>query len=85
MRVHDGDPIEVGEVTVTPRARALPVRLANVAWVWSTPAAVRIERHGRITYQPILDLTGIALLAIVGGAVVMGALAMRWRAERTLT
>ena len=72
-------------MTVVPRARVLSVRLANVAWVWSTPIAVRIERHGRITYLPILDVTGTALVAIVGGAVVMGALAMRWRAERKLT
>ena len=72
-------------MTVTPRARVLSLRLANVAWVWSTPTAVRIERHGRITHQPVLDVTGIALLAIVCGTVVMGALAMRWRAERKMT
>jgi hypothetical protein len=76
-------PVTVGDVTVTPRARALVVRLPQGGFVWSRPTAVTVERAGAARRVRVVDVTRLlqlTLLALAGAIAV--AVARRWNAER---
>jgi len=49
-------PVTVGDVTVTPRARALVVRLPQGGFVWNRPTAVTVERAGAARHLPVVDV-----------------------------
>jgi hypothetical protein len=76
-----GVPVSAGDVTVTPRARALIVRLppaltrgrAAGAFVWNRPDGLRVERAGRVETIPIVDVMRLAwlLLALAAGAALL--------------
>jgi hypothetical protein len=59
-------PVTVGEVTVTPRARALLVRLPWGGFVWNRPTAVMVERGGQVRRIPVVDVTRILQLGLLG-------------------
>jgi hypothetical protein len=58
-------PVTVGDVTVTPRARALVVRLPQGGLVWNRPTTVTVERAGAKRRVPVVDVTRILQLALV--------------------
>ncbi len=80
-RTTSGVPVAAGDVTVTPRARALIVRLppaltrgrAGGAFVWNRPDGVRVERAGLVETIPIIDVTRLAwlLLALAAGVALL--------------
>ena len=52
-------PVTVGDVTVTPLARALVVRLPQGGFVWNRPTALTVERAGAVqaaTYLVVFPL-----------------------------
>jgi hypothetical protein len=57
--------VTVDDVTVTPRARALVVRLPQGGLVWNRPTAVTVERAGAKRRVPVVDVTRILQLALV--------------------
>lgn len=65
-QTHTGDAIEIDDITVIPQSQALQVKFPFGGFVWSRPTGVMIERNGRIETFPILDITRIALVAILG-------------------
>ena len=69
-----GEPVQIGDVTVTPQSRVLAVRFPYGGFVWHRPAAVLVERNGRSQRIPIVDITRIIVLAAAGVA----AAARRW-------
>jgi hypothetical protein len=60
------EPVTVGDVTVTPRARALVVRLPRGGFVWNRPTAVMVERAGQVKRIPVRDVTRILQLGLLG-------------------
>jgi hypothetical protein len=60
------EPVTVGDVTVTPRARALVVRLPRGGFVWNRPTAVMVERAGQVKRIPVIDVTRILQLGLFG-------------------
>jgi len=60
------EPVTVGDVTVTPRARALVVRLPQAGFVWNRPTAVTVERAGEVRRVPVVDVTRILQLGLLG-------------------
>jgi hypothetical protein len=61
-----GGPVTVGEVSVMPRARALMVRLPWGGFVWNRPTAVMVKRAGEVRRVPVVDVTRILQLGLLG-------------------
>ena len=75
--IENSEPISVGEVTLTPQAQVLSLRLPFGGFVWNRPVAVVVEENGRFQRLPIPDITRMIVLA---AAVVSTAVAiMTWR------
>ena len=60
------EPVRVGDVTVTPRARALVVRLPRGGFVWNRPSAVLVERAGQVRRIQVWDVTRVLQLGLLG-------------------
>jgi hypothetical protein len=65
-REASAEPVTVGEVTVTPRSRALVVRLPRGGFVWNRPTAVMVERAGQVRRVQVVDATRILQLCLLG-------------------
>jgi hypothetical protein len=61
-----GDPIAVGEVTITPESQALTLRWPRGGWVWNRPTAILVERDGETERVPIVDVTRQARWVMLG-------------------
>ena len=70
-------------VTVTPRSRALTIRLPNGGLVWNRPTAVVVERGGQKRQIRIVDVTRILQLGLLGLAVLTAAGSLRGHRRRT--
>ncbi len=63
---HLGDPIVVGERTITPQSQAVTVRFPIGGFVWNRPTAVRVSKNNQITIIPITDPTRLVLWTLMG-------------------
>ena len=61
-----GEEVTVGDLSVTPQSQALTVRLPFGGLVWNRPVAVLVERGGGTERIPIVDVTRVALLGLLG-------------------
>jgi hypothetical protein len=61
-----GDKVTVGDVTVTPQSRALTVRWPRGGLVWNRPVAVLVERGEETERIPVVDVTRMAQLGLLG-------------------
>jgi hypothetical protein len=61
-----GDPITIGDVTITPQSQALAIRWSGGGWVWNRPLAVLVERDGETERIPIVDVTRVAQWTLLG-------------------
>jgi len=75
-----GEPIIVGDTTVTPNSHVLSIRLPFGGLVWNRPAAVVVERNGQTERIAILDVTRLAVWSILALSVAVTLLA--WLAGR---
>lgn len=75
-------PVTVGDVTVTPRARALVVRLPQGGFVWNRPTAVTVQRVGAVRHLRVVDVTRILQLGALALAAAIAVAAGRPHAER---
>jgi hypothetical protein len=64
-RVTTGTPVVQGDVTITPEAQALTIRLPTGGVVWNRPSAVLIEQGDRVARLPIIDITRLAQVALL--------------------
>jgi hypothetical protein len=71
-----GDKITVGDVTVTPQSQALSVRWPNGGFVWNRPVAVLVQRGEETERIPIVDVTRMAQLGLLGLGVVFSVVAL---------
>ena len=76
-QLKDGQPVQVGEQTVTPQARVLALRLPFWGFVWNRPVAVLVEENGRSQRIPIPDMTRMILIAAGVVTAVAGLLASK--------
>ena len=65
-----GQAVSVGDLTVRPQSQALVIRWPSGGMVWNRPTAVLVERDGQTQRIPILDVTRLAILAMVGFGIV---------------
>jgi hypothetical protein len=79
-RKGSAEPVTVGDVTVTGWARALVVRLPWGGFVWNRPTVVTVERAGQVRRIPVVDLTRILQLGLLGLAIAV-AIPVRSRTE----
>jgi hypothetical protein len=76
-------PLTVGDVTVTPWARALVVRLPRGGFVWNRPTAVTVQRAGAERRLPVVDVTRLLQLALLAlAAAIAIAIGRSLHAER---
>ena len=60
-----GQSTTVGDLTVTPEARALAVRLPFAGFVWNWPGAVRVERGDQVERLRIVDVSRVVQLGLL--------------------
>ena len=77
------EPVTLHDVTVTPRSRAVTIRLPNGGFVWNRPTAVVVERAGKARRIPIVDLTRMLQLGLFGLAVLTAVAGPRGHRRRT--
>jgi hypothetical protein len=68
-REASAEPVTVHDVTVTPQARALMVRLPKAGLVWNRPTALLVEQDGQARRIRIVDVTRILQVGLLGVAV----------------
>ena len=61
-----GQPVTVDSVTVTPQSQALIVRLPIGGFVWNRPTAILVEQDKAEKRFPIVDITRILQLLLLG-------------------
>ena len=61
-----GEAVTVGDVALTPQSQALTVRWPKGGFVWNRPVAVLVERGGRTDRIPVVDVTRVAQLTLLG-------------------
>ncbi len=66
-----GQPVTVESVTVTPQSQALIVRLPIGGFVWNRPTAILVERDETTKRFPIVDITRILQLWLLGFSLVL--------------
>ncbi len=75
-------PIQVDNMTITPQTKSLSVRLPYGGFVWNRPSGVLIEENGRTEYQPIVDVTRTAVIALFAITLFVSLLAFLGRRTR---
>ncbi len=76
-----GEPIRVGDVRVSPVSWSLVGRWPGGGFVWSRPAALDVERGGRVERVPIIDVTRLVQLGLAA-VTLCGALGLIVRRRR---
>ena len=61
-----GDKVTVGDISLTPVAQALIVRCAHGGLVWNRPVALLVERDGHTQRVPIVDVTRLVQIGLLG-------------------
>jgi hypothetical protein len=61
-----GETVTAGDITLRPQSQALTVRLPKGGFVWNRPVAVMVERGGQMERVPVVDITRIAQLTLLG-------------------
>ena len=65
-QITSGDTLTIGEASITPQAQALIVRFPFGGWVWNRPAALVVEQGQQTKRMPIVDVTRMAQIGLVG-------------------
>jgi hypothetical protein len=81
-----GDKVTVRDVTITPQSRALTVRWPHGGLVWNRPVGILVEGGGQTQHIPIVDVTRMAQLGLLGLSLVFSmvilVLSIRRRRDR---
>ncbi len=67
-----GNPVSVGDVTVTPQSQALIIRWPSGGLVWNRPVAILVERGQQAERISIVDTTRVVQLGLLGFSLVLG-------------
>jgi len=81
-----GDKVTVGDVTVMPQSKALTICCPRGGLVWNRPVGILVERGEQTERIPIVDVTRIAQLGLLGLSLVFSmvifVLSIRRRRDR---
>ena len=66
-----GQPVIVGDITVTPQSQAIIVRLPIGGFVWNRATAILVEQDGQAKRLLIRDITRILQLSLLGFSLVL--------------
>ncbi|MFN2189588.1 MAG: hypothetical protein ACK2T3_12565 [Candidatus Promineifilaceae bacterium] len=70
-----GEPIQAGEMVITPVSQAVILKIPHFGAVWNRPHQIRITEGESKTSVQIVNITRIAQIAIYGlGAVLLAAM-----------
>ena len=61
-----GNAVTAGDFTVRPQSQALTIHWPGGGFVWNRPGAVLVERGGSTERIPIVDVTRMAQLGLLG-------------------
>ena len=61
-----GKEVTIGDVTLTSQSQALTLRWPKGGLVWNRPVAVLVEQGGQTERVPVVDVTRIAQLTLLG-------------------
>ena len=65
----NGKQIIVDDLTITPEAQALTVRVPFGGLVWNRPTAVLVEQNGEQRRLPVIDVTRTAVFTLYSLAI----------------
>jgi hypothetical protein len=82
FKTKPGEPITIGETTLTPQAQVLTVRWPGGGWVWNRPVAILVDEPGRQSRLPIVDITRMAQIGFLAFSLFFGFAALFWRFAR---
>lgn len=82
-REASAEPVRVDDITVTPVSRALVVRLPRGGFIWHRPTAVLVEQGARARRIPIVDVTRILQVGLLGLAVLTASASLLWFRRQT--
>lgn len=71
-RTVSGSPVTVGDVTLTPQSQALTIGWPDGGLVWNRPVAILVERGQHAERIPIVDVTRVVQLGLLGLFLVLG-------------
>jgi len=71
-----GNPLQVGDVRVTPQSQALTLCWPNGGLVWNRPVAILVEHQGQVERIPIVDVTRVVQLSLLGLSALLGIIAL---------
>ena len=71
-----GDRVKIGDVALSPQSKALTIRWPNGGLVWNRPVAVLVERDTGTERIPIVDVTRMAQLTLLGLSIVFSIIAL---------
>jgi len=77
-----GDPVIVGDVSLTPQSQALTIRWPSGGFVWNRPVAVVVEQDGQTERIPVVDVTRIAQFTLIGLSLVFWMVTLFWSLRR---
>ena len=66
FRTSSGETVKKGDVTVTPISQALIVNFPYGGFVWNRPLAIEVDDGETTKRIPILDVTRIVQLSLIG-------------------
>jgi hypothetical protein len=66
-----GQPMTIGDITVTPQSQALIVHLPIGGFVWNRPTAILVEQEGQTKRISIRDVTRILQLWLLGFSLIL--------------
>ena len=66
-----GQSVVVHDLTLTPQSQVLSIRFPWGTFVWHRPTSILVKRNGRVEQLPIVDLTRVIQLGLVGLSVVI--------------
>lgn len=78
-KTRSGEPIIIGNTTITPTSQALSIQLPFGGFVWNRPVSVAVVTNGTTEEIPILDVTRTALIFLTAVALASPFLAWFWR------
>jgi len=66
LETQTGEPVTLGEVTVTPQSQALIIRWPRGGLVWNRPIGVWVDRGGPVERVPVVDVTRFVTWTFAG-------------------
>ena len=80
-----GQPIEAGGYTIIPVTRMLIIHGSKGGWVWNQPAAIRVKDAEGERHIPIIDVTRIAQLLLIGLGLIFSLVSIRLSKKTSAT